>query len=65
MATKPDIELLFRQQFRSQVREGQYRLDFALSGETALNMLDACAAEERKLRQDIIAVKSDAMRRNA
>ena len=33
---EPDAEPLFRQQFRREVREGLYRLDFALSGEAAL-----------------------------
>ena len=37
---EPDIELLFRQQFRREVREGRYVLDFAHSGQTALDMLD-------------------------
>ena len=43
---EPDAEPLFRQQFRREVREGLYRLDFAHSGETALNKLDGCAGEE-------------------
>jgi DNA-binding NtrC family response regulator len=50
---EPDIEPLFRQQFRRKVREGLYLLDFALSGETALSMLDGCVGEE------IILVVSD------
>ena len=29
---EPDVEALFRQQFRREVREGLYTLDFALSG---------------------------------
>jgi DNA-binding NtrC family response regulator len=43
---EPDVELLFRQQFRREIRQGLYRLDFALSGETALDMLDGHAGEE-------------------
>ena len=43
---EPDVESLFRQQFRREVREGQYLLDFALSGEAALDKLDGSAAEE-------------------
>jgi DNA-binding NtrC family response regulator len=43
---EPDVEALFRQQFRREVREGLYLLDFALSGETALHMLDGRAGEE-------------------
>jgi DNA-binding NtrC family response regulator len=43
---EPDAEPLFRQQFRREVREGLYRLDFALSGEAALNMLDGPAGDE-------------------
>jgi len=50
---EPDIEPLFRQQFRREVREGLYLLDFALSGEVALTMLDGCLSEE------IILVVSD------
>jgi DNA-binding NtrC family response regulator len=43
---EPDAEPLFRQQFRREVREGLYRLDFALSGQTALHMLDGPAGDE-------------------
>ena len=51
---EPDAEPLFRQQFRREVREGQYRLDFALSGEMALDMLDGCPPGE-----EIILLVSD------
>jgi DNA-binding NtrC family response regulator len=50
---EPDVEPLFRQQFRREVREGLYLLDFALSGEAALLMLDGRVGEE------IILVVSD------
>jgi DNA-binding NtrC family response regulator len=43
---EPDVEPLFRQQFRREIREGLYRLDFALSGEMALDMLDGHVGEE-------------------
>ena len=43
---EPDAETLFRQQFRREVREGLYRLDFARLGETALHMLDGHAGDE-------------------
>jgi DNA-binding NtrC family response regulator len=43
---EPDVEVLFRQQFRREVREGRYLLDFALSGEAALTKLDGCVGEE-------------------
>src|SRR4029078_8476963 len=43
---EPDVEPLFRQQFRREVREGQYLLDFVLSGEAALDKFDGSAAEE-------------------
>lgn len=36
---EPDVEVLFRQQFRREVREGDYTIDFALSGEVALDKL--------------------------
>jgi CheY-like chemotaxis protein len=42
---EPDVEPLFRRQFRRELREGLYLLDFALSGETALNKLDGCAGD--------------------
>jgi DNA-binding NtrC family response regulator len=43
---EPDVEPLFRQQFRRDVRQGLYRLDFALSGQTALDVLDSLPGEE-------------------
>jgi DNA-binding NtrC family response regulator len=43
---EPDVEALFRQQFRREVRQGQYLLDFALSGEAALDKLDGCIGEQ-------------------
>ena len=43
---EPDAEPLFRQQFRREVREGLDQLDFARSGETALQMLDGRAGDE-------------------
>ena len=36
---EPDVETMFRQQFRREVREGLYTLDFALSGAVALEKL--------------------------
>lgn len=41
-----DVEILFRQQFRREVRQGLYILDFALSGKVALEKLDGCVGEE-------------------
>ena len=49
---EPDVEPLFRQQFRREMRDG-LRLDFALSAETALNVLD------RQVVEDIILLISD------
>jgi CheY-like chemotaxis protein len=43
---EPNVEPLFRRQFRREVREGHYLLDFALSGEAALNKLDGCAGKK-------------------
>src|SRR4051794_18119509 len=37
---EPDVEALFRQQFRREVRQGLYSLDFAMSGDAALDVLD-------------------------
>jgi CheY-like chemotaxis protein len=50
---EPDVEALFRQQFRREVRQGLYMLDFALSGLAALNKLEGCDGE------DIILLVSD------
>ena len=41
-----DVEVLFRQQFRREVRQGLYTLDFALSGAAALEKLDGSIGEE-------------------
>ena len=43
---EPDVEPLFRQQFRREMREGFYRLEFARSAEAALHMLDGGAGGE-------------------
>jgi CheY-like chemotaxis protein len=42
---EPDVEPLFRQQFRREVREGIYKLDFAPSGGAALAILDDAIGE--------------------
>ena len=42
---EPDVEALFRQQFRREMRQGLYTIDFALSGVEALAKLDSCAGE--------------------
>jgi CheY-like chemotaxis protein len=41
---EPDVETLFRQQFRREVREGPYTLDFTLSASAALAILDDASA---------------------
>jgi DNA-binding NtrC family response regulator len=43
---EPDVEPLFRQQFRREVREGLYTLDFALSAGAALAILDDASGEK-------------------
>jgi|SRR5215472_4557614 DNA-binding NtrC family response regulator len=43
---EPDVEVLFRQQFRREMRQGLYTLDFALSGEAALDKLDGSVGEQ-------------------
>ncbi len=37
---EPDVETLFRQQFRRETRQGLYALEFALSAKEALEKLD-------------------------
>ena len=39
---EPDVEALFGQRVRREVRQGLCTLDFALSGEAALDNLDGC-----------------------
>jgi DNA-binding NtrC family response regulator len=46
---EPDVEMLFRQQFRREVRQRLYVLDFALSGMAALNKLEGGDGEEINL----------------
>ncbi len=41
-----DVETLFRQQFRREVRQGLYTLEFALSGAAALETLDGHVGEQ-------------------
>jgi DNA-binding NtrC family response regulator len=43
---EPDVEVLFRQRFRREVRVGLYTLDFALSALAALAILDDAVGEE-------------------
>jgi CheY-like chemotaxis protein len=37
---EPDVELLFRQQFRRDLRAGRFTMEFAQSGELALRRID-------------------------
>ena len=43
---EPDVEALFRQQFRREVRQGLYKLDFALSALAALAILEDAHGEK-------------------
>jgi DNA-binding NtrC family response regulator len=43
---EPDVEALFRQQVRREVRQGLYTLDFALSAGAALAILDDANGEK-------------------
>jgi DNA-binding NtrC family response regulator len=43
---EPDVEMLFQQQFRRELREGLYTLDFALSALSALAILDDAGGEK-------------------
>jgi DNA-binding NtrC family response regulator len=43
---EPDVEALFRQQFRRELREGLYRLNFALSAGAALAILGDAGGEK-------------------
>ncbi len=43
---EPDVGTLFRQQFRREVRQELYTLDFALFGKAALDILDGRIGEQ-------------------
>jgi DNA-binding NtrC family response regulator len=40
-----DVEALFRQQFRREIRDGRFRMDFARSAAEALHLIDAVDGE--------------------
>ena len=40
-----DVEALFRQQFRREIRDGRFQMDFARSAAEALQLIDAVAGE--------------------
>ena len=49
-----DVEMLFRQQFRRELRAGRFRMDFALSADSALQrMSDGAAASLILILSDI------------
>ncbi len=48
-----DVQLLFQQRFRRELREGLIRFYFALSGEEALGMLENQAADIMLILSDI------------
>lgn len=50
---EPDVELMFRQKFRNEIKTGEFSLMFALSGERALSYMAALEPF------DIILVLSD------
>ena len=51
---EPDVEALFRQQFRRDIREGRFTMDFAQSGSSALNLIsDAAGASLILILSDI------------
>ena len=41
---EPDVEALFRQQFRRDIRDGRFTMDFAPSADTALKLISNAAA---------------------
>ena len=51
---EPDVEALFRQQFRRDIRDGRFMMDFAQSGNSALNLIsDAAGASLILILSDI------------
>ena len=49
-----DVETLFRQQFRRELREQRFKMDFALSANDALNFLSATPESE-----ELVLILSD------
>jgi CheY-like chemotaxis protein len=51
---EPDVEALFRQQFRRDIRDGRFTMDFAQSADDALKLItDAASASLRLILSDI------------
>jgi CheY-like chemotaxis protein len=51
---EPDVEVLFRQQFRRDLRSGRFTMDFAQSADNALQLIcDASAASPSLILSDI------------
>ena len=51
---EPDVETLFRQQFRRDIRDGRFTMDFAQSGDSALKLIsDAAGASLILILSDI------------
>ena len=48
-----DVEMLFRQQFRRELRAGRFTLDFARSGDSALHINDTAGASLILILSDI------------
>jgi len=48
-----DVELLFRQKFKKELRKGEYEMQFAFSAESAIEILNT------KTESDIILILSD------
>ena len=43
VVTKPDVEALFRQQFRRDIRDGRFTMNFAQSADSALKLISDAA----------------------
>ncbi len=50
---EPDVKDLFQQRFRREIRNEEFRLDFANSGEEALSYLNGHASEVILILSDI------------
>jgi two-component system, chemotaxis family, chemotaxis protein CheY len=53
LTTKKDIQLLFEQRFRREIRNGEVTFEFAYSGEEALNYLNGSQHEAVLILSDI------------
>jgi CheY-like chemotaxis protein len=51
---EPDVEMLFRQQFRRDLRDNRFTMDFAQSGESALQRISDAGGQSLSYRPKLV-----------